>query len=298
MANPFVSIIIPSFNRASLIGETLESVIKQTYQNWECIVIDDGSTDYTGELLEFYSKKDSRFKIYYRPNNRPNGASSCRNYGFEKSKGDYIQFLDSDDNISNDKLSNQIKLLENNSLNSIATCKWGTFNSKIDNAVIHENLKAYNNFENPLDFINAMGESICYFPIHSYLIRRKIIKKAGNWNEYLSLNDDGEFMIRIVINSHRICFSKDSVAFYRLPGKDNLSVFNDEIKVKEAIYSWELIENYLKIRFKQEEFNFIKRAKWDFYQHSKVFPELIKENKFFFRDQLKRDTHWIKKIFS
>ncbi len=57
-------------------------------------------------------------------------------------------------------------------------------------------------------------------------------------------------MIRVIINSERICYSKDSVAFYRLPGEHNLSTFNDELRVKEAIYSWELIENYLKIRFK------------------------------------------------
>lgn len=92
-----VSIIIPTYNRTHLIGETLDSVISQTYKNWECIVVDDGSTDNTEELLEFYCEKDSRIKFLKRPKGRIKGANSCRNYGFEISTGDYINWFDSDD---------------------------------------------------------------------------------------------------------------------------------------------------------------------------------------------------------
>ncbi|WP_026839468.1 glycosyltransferase family 2 protein [Gillisia sp. JM1] len=292
-----ISIIIPTFNRSSLIGVTLDSVIAQTYTNWECIVVDDGSSDGTTEIVEFYSSNDERINLYPRPEEKPKGASSCRNYGLEISNGEYIQFLDSDDLISKEKLSSQLKLLEKKPQNSIATCKWGTFKDDLDNSKIHQNLKAYDDFENPSDFINAMGVSICYFPPHAYLIRKSIIIKAGYWNEYLSLNDDSEFMIRVIINSDKICFSEDSIAFYRLPGEDNLSYFNSESKVLDAIYSWMLIENYLKIRFKKEEFPFIERAKNDFYQHAKVFPELLIKNKEYFKSQIRRETSWIKKIF-
>ncbi len=95
--DPLVSIIIPTYNRAHLIGETLDSVIAQTYSNWECIVVDDGSVDHTDELMEFYCKKDSRIHYEHRPKDRPKGANACRNYGFELSKGNLIQWLDSDD---------------------------------------------------------------------------------------------------------------------------------------------------------------------------------------------------------
>lgn len=293
-----ISVIIPTYNRSNLIKETLNSVLAQSYKNWECIVVDDGSNDNTEELVKSYSKKDKRIKFYNRPQEKPKGASSCRNYGLEKSKGAFIQFLDSDDIISREKLSSQLKLLEKNPLNSIATCKWGTFKNDSDKSKIHQNLKAYNNFEEPLQFIKAMAVSICYFPQHAYLIRKSIILKAGNWNEYLSLNDDGEFMIRIIINSQRICFSEEGIAFYRLPGKDNLSSFNDENKVLDAIYSWKLIEYHLKIRFKKGGFQkFMERAKNDFYQHAKVFPEVIKKNKDFFRVQLIKDSSRIQKYF-
>ena len=79
MMNALVSIIIPTFNRAHLLGETLNSVINQTYSNWECIVVDDGSSDYTEQLMEFYIQKDPRIIFVRRPDNRPKGANACRN---------------------------------------------------------------------------------------------------------------------------------------------------------------------------------------------------------------------------
>ncbi|GAA5036478.1 hypothetical protein GCM10011506_30400 [Marivirga lumbricoides] len=101
MTNPLVSIIIPSFNRETLISETLDSVINQTYENWECIVVDDGSTDDTINTIERRIKKDFRIKLFSRERS-PKGASTCRNIGIENSKGDYIIFLDSDDLLKDD----------------------------------------------------------------------------------------------------------------------------------------------------------------------------------------------------
>jgi glycosyltransferase involved in cell wall biosynthesis len=94
---PLVSIIIPTYNRAHLIGETLDSVLMQTYTNWECIIIDDGSTDNTDKVVQKYLAKDSRFLYYHRPKNRIKGGNACRNYGFELSKGEIVKWFDSDD---------------------------------------------------------------------------------------------------------------------------------------------------------------------------------------------------------
>lgn len=96
-SSPLVSIIIPTYNRAHLIGETLDSVLAQTYQNWECIVVDDGSTDGTDEVMAAYMAKDTRFQYHHRPKDRLPGGNAARNYGFEVSKGEYIQWFDSDD---------------------------------------------------------------------------------------------------------------------------------------------------------------------------------------------------------
>ena len=93
---PLVSIIIPTYNRAHLIGETLDSVLAQTYTNWECIVVDDGSTDGTDKLIIAYCEKDARLQ-YFKREILPKGASHCRNIGLEKASGEYCMFLDSDD---------------------------------------------------------------------------------------------------------------------------------------------------------------------------------------------------------
>jgi glycosyltransferase involved in cell wall biosynthesis len=83
-----------------LIGEALDSVLAQTYHNWECLVVDDGSSDATSEIMAAYCAKDSRIQYHQRPADRPKGANACRNYGLEKSEGDYIIWFDSDDKMT------------------------------------------------------------------------------------------------------------------------------------------------------------------------------------------------------
>jgi len=128
---PLVSVIIPTYNRSSLIGETLDSIIAQTYHQWECIVVDDGSTDYTNELLEFYTQKDARIQFYPRPGSLKKGANACRNYGFELSKGNYINWFDSDDFMMANKLEEQVRVLKANQNLSFCTCEYGLYDENL-----------------------------------------------------------------------------------------------------------------------------------------------------------------------
>lgn len=105
-----ISIIIPTFNRAHLIGETLDSVLAQVYNNWECLVIDDGSSDNTAKLLATYCNNDNRFKYFKRPKESPKGGNAARNFGLECSKGEYIQWFDDDDIMAENYLSERIAL--------------------------------------------------------------------------------------------------------------------------------------------------------------------------------------------
>jgi glycosyltransferase involved in cell wall biosynthesis len=99
-----VSVIVPVFNRETLITEMLKSVQAQSLEDWECIVVDDHSDDNTLKVVEAMAAKDSRIKLYSRPSELPKGANACRNYGFEKSIGKYIQWFDSDDAMKVDML--------------------------------------------------------------------------------------------------------------------------------------------------------------------------------------------------
>ena len=140
MHNQLVSIIIPTYNRGHLISETLDSVLAQTYTNWECIVVDDGSTDNTDEILANFCKKDSRIHFYHRPKDRLPGGNAARNYGFELSKGEYVNWFDSDDLMISSKLEKQMNLIaQTNSLMSI--CNYEVFEDNIDNVVQHKKEK-------------------------------------------------------------------------------------------------------------------------------------------------------------
>jgi glycosyltransferase involved in cell wall biosynthesis len=94
---PEVSVVIPTYNRATSIVRSLESLRAQTFNEWECIVVDDGSTDNTSEVLEHFCTRDDRFSFYKRGTDRKKGANACRNIGIEHARGNFITFLDSDD---------------------------------------------------------------------------------------------------------------------------------------------------------------------------------------------------------
>lgn len=109
MLKDLISIIIPAYNSAKFIKETIQSVIDQTFKEWELIIIDDGSTDNTKELIQTYLK-DERIRYYFQKNS---GVSMARNKGIELSKGNYIAFLDADDLWLPDNLQEKIKILSN-----------------------------------------------------------------------------------------------------------------------------------------------------------------------------------------
>lgn len=111
---PLVSIIIPTYNRVDLIRETLDSLLKQSYPNWEAIVIDDNSTDNTIEAVELMASKDTRITFTVKGENIIKGAPSSRNIGIDKSNGDYIVFLDSDDILAGFCLERRVNVLLEN----------------------------------------------------------------------------------------------------------------------------------------------------------------------------------------
>jgi glycosyltransferase involved in cell wall biosynthesis len=106
---PLVTVIVPAYNYAQFISDTLASVQAQSYQHWECIVVDDGSTDDTAKVVKGFSERDPRIK-YVRQDNR--GLAAARNSGVACSAGEYLQFLDADDLLEEKKLERQVEFLD------------------------------------------------------------------------------------------------------------------------------------------------------------------------------------------
>lgn len=298
MTKPLVSFIIPTYNRAHLIGETLESVMEQTYQNWECIVVDDGSQDDSEKIINKYQQIDLRIKFYRRPLNLNKGASSCRNFGFKKSCGNFIQYLDSDDLISPHKLSEQILHIENCPPNTIFCCDWSLFTFNILNDLERIILPFNNNLIKPCDFLRKLGETNSFYPIHSYLVPRKVIELAGNWNEELTNNDDAEFFTRIILHSKSIKHLKNNLAFYRRSQHSNLSSYSDESKITSVIKSWKLIEEHLLISCLENSRIYVENAKQQLFQTIKNrYPRTIAHNKKFFSEQFRQEPYRLRNSF-
>ena len=128
MNNPIISIIVPCYNQAQFLSEALQSLLEQTYTNWECIIVNDGSPDHTEEVAQEWLKKDERFKYIKKENG---GLSSARNAGIEIAKGDFILPLDADDKISQDYILLGLKEFEKDSHLKVVYCKAEKFGNEI-----------------------------------------------------------------------------------------------------------------------------------------------------------------------
>lgn len=209
----------------------MDSVLKQTYSNWECIIVDDHSTDYSWEILEEYAKKDSRVKVFKRPDDRIKGGSVARNYAFELSKGEFIQWLDSDDVIHESKIQDQLKDLLPVGLNAISISNWDWLDSLIEIEKIKENSNLdsiirsrWNGYpKHGFDLVLYLFEYNLFIPPHAYFMSRLLIQHSGLWIEDLNKNQDGEFMLRALLKSQQVIFNDSVYAFYRRPDSSHLS---------------------------------------------------------------------------
>lgn len=120
MENPLVSIIVPCYNQGDFLSEALQSVECQTYSNWECVIVDDGSTDNSKEVASSFCRRDSRFIYIYQDNQ---GPSVARNNAIKKSHGEYILPLDGDDKIHEDYLKSAVDVLKNRDDVKIVNCR-------------------------------------------------------------------------------------------------------------------------------------------------------------------------------
>ncbi|MGI8385430.1 glycosyltransferase family 2 protein [Robertmurraya sp. P23] len=190
---PKVSVIIPSYNSERTIVRTVSSCLNQTYSDLEVIVIDDGSTDSTGEILK--QIKDERLKYFYFENS---GRSEARNKGIHRAKGDYIQFLDSDDTLHSEKIEKGLSILEHDNTFDAVQCGTGYIK---DNQLVNE-FKAI-----PRDNVNNVLLRENIFPIHSVLFRKEC---ASSFPKGLSYCEDWYFWIKTLWNK-KIFFQEEYI---------------------------------------------------------------------------------------
>jgi glycosyltransferase involved in cell wall biosynthesis len=211
---PLVSVLVPCFNAEPWIAETLDSALAQTWPNLEIVVVDDGSTDRSVEIVESYS---SRGVGLIRQANR--GSTASRNRAFASSSGDFIQFLDHDDVIDPEKIELQVTRLIA-APGCVATAATGRFVDHAKNA--HFKPEPSWRDLDPLDWMRCLLAGCMIFTT-LWLIPRQIAELAGPWNETLSDHDDREYLTRVILAADRVLFCQGARARYRDGNPNSLS---------------------------------------------------------------------------
>jgi glycosyltransferase involved in cell wall biosynthesis len=187
-----VSVIIPTYNRANLLPRPIKSVLNQTFQDFELIIVDDGSTDNTRELVEEFQKKDSRIKYIFQENS--GGPAKPINTGIKNSKGEYIAILESDDEWLPEKLEKQIKVLEEFKNVSLVSCyAFRIFADGTKKLYKTPYLGIFKKTKWKL-FWEKWG----IISLSTVMVRKEVIEKVGFFDEKIKTGADIDFYLRCI----------------------------------------------------------------------------------------------------
>ena len=215
MENELISIIVPIYNVENYLRQCLDSILNQTYQNFECLLINDGSPDNSADICREYAVKDSRFKYFEKGNG---GVSSARNLGIEHSKGEYITFIDSDDWVDSDYLEVlYTTLLEEGA--DIAVSTYKKFNIKDNCFYFHIFQRGYDKKtftgQELIDNLQVLSSFD-----HSYSSTwGKLVKSVRvetiRFNEETTLGEDMEFWYKLFLISDKVVYINKDAYIYR-----------------------------------------------------------------------------------
>ncbi|WP_432409978.1 glycosyltransferase family 2 protein [Rasiella sp. SM2506] len=246
---PLVSIIIPTFNRAILIKETLDSIQIQTYKNWECIVVDDGSTDNTKEVVEKYQKENNRFHFYRRPNDYLPGGNGARNFGLKMCKGDFVNWFDSDDVMVKNKLEIQLKIFEEQPFDFVVS-QCSKFIGETSNIIGLMSKRIFS--ENPFeDFVKKNIK----FSTPSVLFKKTFLtQNKFTFDEELKAGQEWEFFSRILQVNPSVGCTLDSLSLIRVHDQS----ISDKKNSIETIWNYTLarVKIYWLLKRRDELENF------------------------------------------
>ena len=238
---PLVSILIPAYNGEQWIANTITSALGQSWPRKEIVIVDDGSTDQTLAVARQF--QSGSVSVVTKENE---GASAARNRAFSMCQGDYVQWLDADDLLAPDKISAQIKALENGgSKRTLLSSAWGRFAFRTDRADWSPTL-LWNNLS-PLDWLLRKLQHNLFMQTGTWLVSRELSEAAGPWDTRLLGDDDGEYFCRVILASDGIRFVPEAKMYYRQSGADSLSYIGRSGRKMEAqVLSMKLHVSYIR----------------------------------------------------
>lgn len=223
-----ISVIMRSYNQSGFIGHAIESVLSQTYKDFELIAVDDGSTDDTGSILQKYS---DQIRLIRQENK---GRSAAANVGLAEARGDYVAFLDSDDIWDKEFLKMTISVLESNPSISIVYTGW-TYIDK-DGYVIGKKIVP----SSRVDYTNELLYG-ALFPIHAALTRKICFEKCGGFDSSISYGEDWHLWLRFALAGYAFASIPKPLAIYRRHAENttkNLQILKTELlKTLDKIFT-------------------------------------------------------------
>lgn len=245
MGEPLVSVIVPVYNAARWLAETVQSALAQTWPNLEVILVDDGSRDESLALA--HSLASSRVKVIAQENS---GASQARQTGLEAAQGDFIQYLDADDLLSPDKIAVQISVCRESAPDTLPLSPCAHFydGENPRAASVEEGWPIVDSDDPAQWFIEMLGggeRNAAPVLIHSWLAPRSLSDRIGPWDTVRSPCDDGEYFARLVLHSRGVRRAGGCGYYRRF--REQISWGGATTRAADAgrLHSWELIASHL-----------------------------------------------------
>ena len=238
MNNELISIIVPIFNNEKYLNKCIDSLLDQSYQNIEIILVNDGSMDKSPKICDEYAKKDKRIRVIHKKNT---GVSDSRNVGIENSKGIWITFVDSDDWVE----TNYCEYLHNIAVKNNSDMSLTFFPNKVK-----ENNIPKNNIVDKIVTFNRVEaiKTMLYYKIvissWNKMYKSNIIKNNNlKFNNNINFGEGFEFVISYFINCNRIVIGKEKIYNYRVDNENSVMTKISKRLISDSIKSQDLIES-------------------------------------------------------
>ncbi len=228
---PLVSILIPCYNAGPYVAAALDSILAQTWPNMEIIVVDDGSTDDSAKVLETYADRDVNVIT-----EKCGSAAKSRNRAWAEATGDYIKFFDADDLINPEFIELQMARLAG-CTDVVASSEWGRFYGDDLSTFRLNPQSVWRDMEATEWLVEAWRDARPMLQPGMFLIPASILRKAGGWDESLTLIDDFEFFSRVLCHANEVRFTPGAVLHYRSGLTGSLSAQKSRQAVESAFHS-------------------------------------------------------------
>lgn len=232
---PKISIIIPSYNKSDLLIEMIDSIINQTYQNWELIIVDDGSTEENIQKVLSFISKDNRCSLIRR-NREPKNGDTCRNIGVEMSIGEYLVIFDSDDIIAPECLERRVAFMQANPDCDYASFPYAVFTN--GERWSFKNVNQVFNVMPETELLPALLRANYPFTVWSNIYRKESVKDI-KWDEKVLVYQDFDFMLSCIIArlKHKYCNGETDYLYRQfLDGRNVSGNFVSSEKNDSTIY--------------------------------------------------------------